>query len=68
MAIRIATMVAGTEANRSGKAYVVASTSQPPPAVFVLPRTHPELATITMSVMFEFTPEGECIRHKPARH
>jgi hypothetical protein len=46
MAIRIATMVAGTEANRSGKTHVVASTPQPSPAVFVLARTHPDLPAI----------------------
>jgi hypothetical protein len=68
MAIRIATMVAGTEANRSGKTYVVASTPQPSPAVFVLARNHPELAAIAMSVMYELTPEGDCIRHQPTSH
>jgi hypothetical protein len=68
MAIRIATMVAGTEANRSGKTHVVASTPPPSPAVFVLARNHPDLAAIALSVMFEFTPEGECICHKAARH
>jgi hypothetical protein len=68
MAITIATMVAGTETKRSGKTYVVASTPQPSPAVYVLPRAHPELATVAMSVMFEFTPEGDCIRHNPRLH
>jgi hypothetical protein len=68
MAIRIATMVAGKEANRSRKTYVVASTSQPSPAVFVLARNHPELAAIAMSVMYELTPEGECIQHQPTSH
>jgi hypothetical protein len=48
--------------------HVVVSTPQPSPAVFVLARTHPELAALAMSVMFEFTPGGECIRHNPARH
>jgi hypothetical protein len=28
----------------------------------------PDLAAIALSVMFEFTPEGECICHKAARH
>jgi hypothetical protein len=63
--IRIATIVAGTEANRSGKTHVVASTPQPSPAVFVLARNHPDLAAIAISVIFEFTPEGECICHQP---
>jgi hypothetical protein len=68
VAIRIATMVAGKEANRSRKTYVVASTPQPSPAIFVLARNHPELAAITMSVMYELTPEGECIHHQPTSH
>jgi hypothetical protein len=67
-AIRIATMIAGKEANRSGKTYVVASTPQPSPAVFLLARNHPALAAIAMSVMYELTPEGECIHHQPASH
>jgi hypothetical protein len=65
MAIRVADEVAADEARKSGKTYVVASTPQPSLAVFVFARTHPALA---MSVMFEFTPEGECIRHKPRWH
>lgn len=69
MAIRIATMVAGKEAKRSRKTYVVASTPQPSPAVFVLARNHPELAAITMSVRYELTPEGEYIHHhQPTSH
>jgi hypothetical protein len=59
MAIRVAGEVAADEARKSGKTYVVASTPQPSPAVFVLARNHPELAAIAMSVMYELTPEGD---------
>jgi hypothetical protein len=68
MAVRIATMVAGQEAQRSRKTYFVALTPQPSPAVFVLARNHPELAAFTMSVMYELTPEGECIHHQSTSH
>jgi hypothetical protein len=68
MAIMVAGEVAATEARKNGRTYVVASTRQPSPAVFVLACDHPELAAIAMSVMCEFTPAGECIRHKPGRH
>lgn len=68
IAIRVAGEVAANEARKSGKTYVVASTPQPSPAVFVLAHNHPELGAVAMSVMFEFTPKGECIRHKPAQH
>lgn len=68
MAIRVAGEAAANEARMSEKTYVVASTLQPSRAVFVLARNHPELAGVAMSVMFEFTPKGERIRHKPGRH
>jgi hypothetical protein len=68
-AISIAGIVAGDEARKTGKSHYVASTPQPCPAVYVLPCDHPELSTVAMSVMFELTPEGECIRRpKPTRH
>src|SRR5262249_2693291 len=69
MAIRIAGDVAADEARKSGKTYVVASTPQPSPAVYVLAADHPELSSLAMHVMYAMTPEGECIRHrKPTRH
>ena len=68
MAIRIAGEVAATEARRRGKTYIVASTLQPAPAVYVFACDHPDVAKVGIHVMFEFTPAGDCIRHKPTRH
>jgi hypothetical protein len=63
MAVGVAGTLAYEEANKSGKNYVVASRPEPAPAVYVLACDHPELSALT--VLYEFTPEGECI--KPAR-
>jgi hypothetical protein len=68
MAIRIAGEVAATEARKRGKTYIVASTSPPTAAVFVFACDHPDTAKVGIHVMFEFTPVGERIRHKPTRH
>jgi hypothetical protein len=68
MAIRIAGDVAADEARKSGKTYVVASAPQPEPAVYVFAWDHPDRQNGAISVMFEMTPQGECIRHKPALH
>jgi hypothetical protein len=62
MAIGVAGTIAYDEASKSGKNYVVASRPEPEPAVYVLAFDHPELSALT--VMFEFAPEGDCI--KPA--
>ena len=67
-AIMIAAEVAAEEARKYGRTYVVGSTPSPSAAVFVLARDHPELAAIEMSILFEFTADGECIKHKARRH
>ena len=69
MAIQVAGTVAADEARKTGKTYFVASTPAPFPAVYVLACDHPELSRMPISVMFELTPKGECIRRKkPTRH
>jgi len=65
MAIRVAGEVAADEARKHGKSYVVAS--QPNPArVYVFAEDHPDARALAISVMFTFTPAGECVRHQPA--
>lgn len=61
-AIMVAADVAAGEARRSGKPYVVASTPLPAPTVYVFACDHPDRSRAAVSVMFEFTPEGERIR------
>jgi hypothetical protein len=46
----------------------VASTPRPAAAVYVFPCDHPDAAKAGINIMFEFTPEGACIRHKVTRH
>ena len=68
MDIRVAGEVAANEARKSGKTYVVASTPKPSPAVFVFACDHPDVRNVGMSIMYELTPSGECIRKIPTRH
>ena len=68
MAIRVAGEVAANEARQSGKTYVVASTPRPAAAVYVFAGNHPDAAKVGINIMFEFTPDGTCIRHKVTRH
>jgi hypothetical protein len=66
-AIMIASDVAATEARKTGKTYVVASTPQPSPAVYVLACDHPDAGNIGINIMYEFSPTGDCIRRPGAR-
>jgi hypothetical protein len=63
----IAAEVAANEARKAGETFVVASTRQPSPAVFVFACDHPDASNIGMSVMYELTPAGNCIRCKISR-
>jgi hypothetical protein len=67
-AIIIATEVAANEARKSGKTYVVASTPQPSPAVYVFASDHPDAGNHDISIMYELTPTGERIPHTATRH
>jgi hypothetical protein len=67
-AIRIAVTVAADEARERGKTYVVASASQPSPGVFVFAFDHPDASNVGISIMYELTPDGHCIRRKVTRH
>jgi hypothetical protein len=58
---------AADEARASGKTYVVASTPRPAAAVYVFAGDHPDAAKAGINIMFEFTPEGACIRRKVTR-
>ncbi len=63
-AINIASIIACAEACKSGKTFVVASTRQPSPAVFVFACDHPDASKLSSSIVFELTPNGNCItRH-----
>ena len=61
--IMIACEVAGAEARRRGKTYVVASTPRPDTAVYVFACDHPDARAVAFNLMFEFTPDGQRIRH-----
>jgi hypothetical protein len=65
-AVRVAATVAQDEARKSGKTYLVAMTTEP--AVYALPFDHPEFSPVAMTVLYELTPEGECIRRKNTHH
>jgi hypothetical protein len=67
--IMIASEVASLEAAKDGKTYVVASTNAPPVAVYALPFGHPMVSKAALSVMYQLTPDGRCIRlPKPKKH
>ena len=65
MAVRIAGIVAGTEARKSGHTYYVTSTPKPA-AIVVLRFDNPEVAQTAMEIISEITPESDVIR--PIRH
>jgi hypothetical protein len=66
-AIQIAGEVAATEARKSRKTYVVASTPAPAAAVYVFAADHPDAARIDINIMYELTPQGSRIRHRTTR-
>lgn len=68
-AVMIACEVAGMEADKGDKTYVVARTNPPSVAVYVLPFGHPMISEKAMNVMFQRAAGGQCIRmKKPQRH
>jgi len=68
MACRVASCVAGDEARKCGHAYVVATTLSPR-AIYVFAKNDSELMTLAMEILYEITPEGECIkRGESKRH
>jgi hypothetical protein len=67
-AIRVAAEVAADKARESGKNYVVASTPQPSPAVYMFACDHPDPSNVGISIMYELTPEGDCIHRTATRH
>jgi hypothetical protein len=67
-AIMVASEVAATEARKSRKTYVVASTPAPAPAVYVFARNHPDAARPNINIMYELTPNGGCLRRNAIRH
>ena len=66
MATRLAATVADDEARKTGKTHVVASTFEPA-AVYAIAWDHPELSKLAMNILYEFTPEGKCIRRMNTR-
>jgi hypothetical protein len=68
-AIMIACEVAGMEADKDGKTYIVASTNAPSVAVYALPFGHPMISEKAMNIMFQRAAGGQCIRMpKPKKH
>lgn len=68
-AIMIAGDVASTEAAKDGKVYVIAAASAPSVAIYALPFGHPMISKNVLSIMFQLTPDGQCIRmQKPGKH
>ena len=61
MAVRIAEIVAGTEARKSGHTYYVTSAPKPA-AICVLRFDNPEFAQTAMEIIIEITPKGDVIR------
>ena len=65
----IACEVAGMEADKGGKTYVVASTEAPEAAIYVLPFGHPMISQKALGIMFQRASGGKCIRMpKPKKH
>src|ERR1700749_4977978 len=67
-AIRIAAFVAEQEARKNGKTYLVATSSERWPDVYVFPHYHPDARRLDLTTMYEFTPLGACIRQGSTRH
>jgi hypothetical protein len=67
-AICVAFQLADAEARKSGKTYLVASTPQPCPTVYVFACDHPDAHNADINIMFEQTPTGERIRRTSTRH
>ena len=61
-----ATMIAGdvaaVEAAKDGKTYVVALMNAPSVAVYALPLGHPMIVNRALSIIYQLTPDGRCIR------
>ena len=66
-AICVAFQLADAKARQSGKTYLVASTPQPSPAVYVFACDHPDARNPGINIMFEQTPTGERFRHTGIR-
>jgi hypothetical protein len=67
-AIRIAAFVAEQEARKGGKTYLVATSSERWPDVYVFPHDHPDARRLDLTPMYTFTPSGECIRRGSTCH
>jgi hypothetical protein len=67
-AIKIAAFVAEQEALKDGKTYLVATSSERCPDVYVLPHDHPDARRLDLTPMYTFTPSGECVRRGSVCH
>lgn len=56
------------EARKDGKTYLVATSSERWPDVYVFPHDHPDARRFDLTPMYEFTPSGECIRRGSTSH
>lgn len=60
--ILIARHIAAEEAVKDEKHYVVASTTEPAPAVYALPIDHPMIKEKALTINYLYTPDGQQIR------
>jgi hypothetical protein len=60
--------VAGMEAKKDAKTYVVALGTTPT-VIYALPFGHPMISKKALSIMYQVTPDGQCIRMpQPQKH
>jgi hypothetical protein len=67
-AIRVAATVAEHEARKSGKTFLVTTGAARWPDVYVFALDHPDARRLDLTVMYQLTPTGECIRRAATRH
>lgn len=66
-ALHVAAEVATEQARSSGKTYVMASATQPSPAIHVFACDHPDAGKADTRIIFEYLPDGRRIRREEGR-
>ncbi len=62
--IHVAKVVADAEARNSGKTYLVGSTPQPDPALYVFACDHPDARNAAITIMVDCPPTGVPVRRR----
>jgi hypothetical protein len=62
--IHIAKIVADAEARKTGKTYLVASSPQPGPALYVFAFDHPDASNAAINIMYDCSPTGILTRRR----